>query len=272
MSLVASFLSLVRSGLEFNEQDTYVFTKWLLCLPLFMTSVAARVFTLAVFLKETSTSQFEWIGGIAVLVVYFGLNIATFRICGQDWIRSVVFGFSSTLIPAGYNNDEKFFQRPGQPLWKPSSYAVTKSTSVSSNNSVVPETEDISTMQMEPGPEPKKMKSGVFLIVHTVTSTVLLSGCAIYISLTRNLSETADNALILPQILAVIPGCFFTLARSTILFRDHFKPSICCTWAWHWTLYSTAVFLGTIAYGSLIPALFWSVLWKTAIGPIWWSD
>ena len=77
-------------------------------------SWAARGFTLAVFLKETSSHRFEWIGGVAVLGVgLIGLNVATFRYCGQDWVRSVVFGLSSTLIPAGYNNDAYFYQVTG---------------------------------------------------------------------------------------------------------------------------------------------------------------
>ena len=72
---------------------------------------SARGFTLAVFLKETSSSdRYEWVGGIIVLLIAFTLNIGTFRMCHQDWIRSVVFGLSSTLIPAGYNNDPYFYQ------------------------------------------------------------------------------------------------------------------------------------------------------------------
>ena len=45
----------------------------------------------------------EWIGGLVVVIVYILINIATFRICGQDITRSVIFGMSSTLIPAGMN-------------------------------------------------------------------------------------------------------------------------------------------------------------------------
>ena len=76
-------------------------------------SISARGFTLAVFLKETSSNdvdKMEWIGGIVILCVGILLNIVTFRHCGQDWTRSIVFGLSSTLIPAGYNNDEYFYQ------------------------------------------------------------------------------------------------------------------------------------------------------------------
>ena len=37
----------------------------------------------------------------------------------------------------------------------------------------------------EPHDTGNKMKSGKFLIFHTISNTLLMSGCAIYISLTR---------------------------------------------------------------------------------------
>ena len=105
------------------------------------------------------------------------------------------------------------------------------------------------------------MKSGLFLVLHTVINTVLLSSCAIYISVTRNLSMEANDALVFPQILAVIPGCFFTLARSVLLFDE---PQVCNEKVWKLTMIVLATIFGLIAYGSLIPALFWSLLWKVA--------
>jgi MFS-type transporter involved in bile tolerance (Atg22 family) len=122
MSMVTSFGSLVFFGLKFNERKTSFLVKWLLAFPMFAASVAARGFTLAVFLKETLGNKSEIIGGIVLLIIYFTFNVVTFKICGQDMIRSVVFGLSSTLIPAGYNNDEYFYQKPHQPLWDNSKY------------------------------------------------------------------------------------------------------------------------------------------------------
>ena len=52
----------------------------------------------------------------------------------------------------------------------------------------------------------EKMRSGLFLVLHTIVNTILLSSCAIYISATRDLSNEANNALVLPQVLAVVPG------------------------------------------------------------------
>lgn len=256
MSMVTSFGALVYFGLQFNERNTTCLVKWFLCLPMFAASVAARGFTLAVFLKETVDHKSEWIGGLVVLAIYFAFNVATFKVCGQDSIRSVVFGFSSTLIPVGYNNDPYFYQCPHQPLSgnDPSNYN-------GGNNSVVPESLEMNPQEEIQEPVREKMKSGLFLVLHTVINTLLLSSCAIYISMTRDLSESSDNALILPQILAVIPGCFFTLARS-VLVIDEMKPKACHEKVWTVSKVILATLFGIIAYGSLIPAAFWSLLWK----------
>ncbi len=50
------------------------------------------------------------------------------------------------------------------------------------------------------------MRSGVFLTLYTVSNAVLLSCCAAYVSSTRDLDDEEDSAIILPQILALIPG------------------------------------------------------------------
>ena len=61
-----------------------------------------------------------------MLIIYFIANIAIFKICGQDIVRSLVFGFSSTLIPVGYNNDEYYYQKPNQPLSDNNLYQETQ--------------------------------------------------------------------------------------------------------------------------------------------------
>ncbi len=50
------------------------------------------------------------------------------------------------------------------------------------------------------------MKSGVFLLLYTVSNALLLTSCSIYLAATRDLGEKEDNALVLPQILALVPG------------------------------------------------------------------
>ncbi len=50
------------------------------------------------------------------------------------------------------------------------------------------------------------MRSGLFLVLYTVSNAVLLSSCALYVSSTRDLDDDEDSALHLPLIVAVIPG------------------------------------------------------------------
>lgn len=281
LSMITSFGALVYFGLKFNERQTDKWTKWFLSFPMFAASLASRAFTLAVFLKETTLGRHletpdgsvgtEWVGGLVVIFVYFFLNVATFKICGQDNIRSVVFGLSSTLIPAGYNNDMYFYQRPHQPMWGPSSDAYADGNS----GQVGPEEMGVLDGEAKPSQEDEnipKMRSALFLILHTVINTVLLSSCAIYVLITRsgNLSESSGHALVLPQILAVIPGCFFTLARSILLVE---APPLCSSTfescsnserIWKGIRISLAIIFGVLAYLSLIPCVFWSLIWKVA--------
>ena len=200
-----------------------------------------------------------------------------------------MFGLSSTLIPAGYNNDEYFYQCPHQSLWSNSLENENLPTDRSDNtigpamfnsphqnlqhsshvhhhfeelqiqeNSVTRSSDALE----DKSPTSNKMKSGRFLIIHTILSTLILSGCAIYISITKdNLSDSSSNALILPQILAVVPGCFFTLSRSVLYLKNN-KPKIFPKKAWKVLLIMFSAILAIIAYGSVIPALFWSLLWK----------
>jgi len=44
------------------------------------------------------------------------MSLLYIRLCGQDTIRSVVFGLCSLLMPAGYSGDSRYYQRPRQPL------------------------------------------------------------------------------------------------------------------------------------------------------------
>lgn len=250
MSMVTSFAAIVYFGLQFNERKTNPLVKWLLAFPMFAASVAARAFTLAVFLKETLDNKSEWAGALILLFLYIALNVITLKLCGQDLVRSFLFGFSSTLIPVGYNNDENFYQCPGQAIVDDNRYEVGPS----------PEQIEMDRNQeSQPRNNERKMKSGHFLVLHTIISTAVLGSCAIYISVTRDLSVESDNALFLPQLLAVIPGCFFTLARSILLIDP---PHICHEKVWKVTKTILAVILGLIAYGSLIPALMWSAAWK----------
>ena len=159
------------------------------------------------------------------------------------------------MIPVGYNNDPNFYQCPDQAIAdEDGKYAV----SPAGEQIDLDRNQESQNHHGDTNPE-KKMKSGHFLIAHTIINTALLSSCAIYISLTRDLSVESEDALVLPQVLAVIPGCFFTLARSVLLIE---RGQPCKVWAAIKTV--LAVVFGLIAYGSLIPALFGSFIWKIA--------
>ena len=204
MSMITSFGAIVYFGLKFNERTTSVIVKWGLAFPMFAASVASRGFTLSVFLKETLDNKSEWIGGLIVLIIYFIANVVIFKICGQDMVRSLVFGFSSTLIPAGYNNDEYYYQKPHQPL---SDHIVYQESQVSPNaNNGMEMTATTASQSNQTSNDENnerhkpKMKSGLFLVLHTLVNTALLSSCAIYISATRDLDVESDNALVFPQV------------------------------------------------------------------------
>ena len=55
-------------------------------------------------------------------------------------------------------------------------------------------------------------------------------------------------------------GCFFTLARSVLL--EDLKPRMFHEKIWSVARIILACIFGLIAYGSLIPALFSSFIWK----------
>ena len=55
--------------------------------------------------------------------------------------------------------------------------------------------------------EEPTMRGGLFLVLYTVSNVAILFLCTAYIVVTkRDLSTEADDALVIPQILAVIPG------------------------------------------------------------------
>ena len=278
LSMVSSFSTLVLFGLRFNERKTNNWTKCLVSLPMFVATLAARASILAVLIKETIQSQDsspvdqffklnqEWIWGPAVIMLYILINICTFWICGQDLARSVLFGISSTLVPAGYNNDEFFYQRPFQPITNPETDGIEVAEAAD-----VQELDILNGTAQQPAVATsvsRKMRSSLFLILHTVTSTVLLTSCAVYIYMTRWGPEiVARNILMLPQLLAVVPGCLFVLARSIMMLEEPpfglkfwtclNRPESVC----NCLRISMGVLVTIVAYASLIPALYVSYIW-----------
>ena len=285
-SMVTSFMALVYFGLKFNERKASCLVKLVIACPMLAAFAAARAFTLAVFLKETLGHPKEFMGGLLALSLFCLINVLALRHCGQDWIRSVVFGLCSLLIPAGYNNDAYFFQLPNQPLSRPDKVRgddyrqqqqqqqqeqeetgrndgiALNATLTQRRLTITSPTTDVNGPTTNSSQDQDKVKSGRFLIIYTASNTIMLFGCAGYIVFTRNLNVTSDDVLILPQILAVIPGCFFALSRAILL--PDLKPS--CFPLKLWSIVRTVLswFFAVIAYGSLLPAVFWSLLYKIA--------
>ncbi|CAB4056539.1 unnamed protein product [Lepeophtheirus salmonis] len=270
LSMFTSFGSIVFYGIRFNEPFTKWYIKLFLLLPMYSTSVLSRSFTLSVFLKETIHKD----------------SIA-FYVAGQDKIRSVIFGCSSLIIPAGYNNVKEYYQKPGQPLGE-SLVGAGISNKSSSDDNHTPESatlflqfsisspsedryqrpeenlENDGTADNENDDGSRNMKSGLFLLIHNFADVFLLFSATIYLYFSKKLSETSLDALILPQFLCIIPGFFFVLARA-VLYKD--LRSRCCDEAYGYKFWKILVgFLSVgftvIGYASLVPASLWTIIWK----------
>eukprot|EP00095_Tigriopus_kingsejongensis_P007483 maker-scaffold580_size130538-snap-gene-0.24 protein:Tk07483 transcript:maker-scaffold580_size130538-snap-gene-0.24-mRNA-1 annotation:"xk-related protein" len=325
ISMVTSFIALVFFGLSFNELNTNRVVRIWLCLPMLAAFAGARAFTLAVFLKETLANTTEWVGGVFVLALFCLINVGWFKYCGQDLIRSVVFGLCSLLIPAGYNNIAYFYQCPDQALIvhsiNPTECQVGQriverygddgsKSRLARKNTLLDDVEaeafpgskgnpcpdevfgNDTEMTLTPSAPPleppeggedaqtemrgernpqrlgsvvidsdlSEMKSGRFLILYTLSNALLIAGCAVYLTTSRDLDAESDDALILPLLLAVVPGTFFALARSLLL--PDLKPSRVPPKVWKPIKITLCLILSVVAYCSLGPAIFWSTLYK----------
>ena len=69
------------------------------------------------------------------------------------------------------------------------------------------------------------MRSGLFLVCYTVSNALMLSMCAVYIILTRDLDVDSDNALVLPLIVAVIPG---ESENQFLSISNEWRDCLCC--------------------------------------------
>lgn len=117
LSMISSFFSFMLTALWFNERLSSWGRWFFLSGPMYSAVFACRAFTLAVFLKETlHDHNHHELPVVMVLVIMFLTNLCLFRHCGQDWTRSAVFGVASLLLPAGYNNDNLYYQVPRQDI------------------------------------------------------------------------------------------------------------------------------------------------------------
>ena len=85
---------------------------------------------------------------------------------------------SALTNPTGYNNDVYFYQRPGQPMWVSSPEAYENELEAAAGPEEFGVLDGEAKKSTSETCKSGKMRSSLFLILHTVTSTVLLSSCA----------------------------------------------------------------------------------------------
>ena len=132
-----------------------------------------------------------------------------------------MFGLASLLLPAGYNNDGLYYQLPGQDITR-HPHTVTRAPRLrppADNNLQVGagEGEDLSgdnkdVVALTP------MSSTKFLIYHVLANTVLMSACSTYLLLSPgDLGHEAGDALVIPQLLGVVPGLLFGIGQCFLM-------------------------------------------------------
>merc|ERR1711988_1999221 len=140
---------------------------------------ACRAFTLAVFLKETLYND-RSDAPLALVIIFLmvSLNVTVFRFCGQDWVRSLVFGLASLLLPAGYNNDSQYYQLPHRDITRqPATVARALRLRNPGDDPLQETDQEKEVVMLVP------MKSTKFLIYHVLLNTILISACSTYLFL-----------------------------------------------------------------------------------------
>jgi len=277
LSMVLSFLSLVLSALVFNERQTSRLVWLFVSAPMFAAIFGGRAFTLAVLVREVledGSLVYQQLLCVIFILVIVAINIGLFRWCGQDWIRSIVFSLSSLLIPAGYTNDPEYYQLPNQNLLEDQTKVRPAprlrrefSTEVEADShqmGAVQQKYEVETDEKLNHLVP--MNSGKYLLSHILSETLLLGVCSFYVWLSSDTSKATSEALVLPQVLCVIPGLMFGVSRSILHFpsyddNDTASRKACgaCQTGVKICLTATFAFLG---FCSVVPAVLWTFIYK----------
>jgi len=266
-SMVTSFLAFILTALIFNERKSSV-AKWLfLSGPMYSAIFACRAFTLAVFLKETlhnEKTDAPW--AFFILLIMLSFNIGLFRWCGQDWLRSCLFGITSILVPSGFNNDSMYYQVPGQKITLDTSkvYKIANNQKNDNTEEPIEDDNDQSSAVLTP------MKSTKFFIIHVVFNTVLMFSVSSFLFTTAtDLDSNSDDALVIPQLLGVVPGMFFSIGQCFTLHdccpdtvEGGNKCGVCCGRLKHSGKMCLAIIFSILGFLSLAPALLWTFIYK----------
>ena len=130
-----------------------------------------------------------------------------------------MFGLASLLLPAGYNNDSLYYQLPLQDITRhPDTVARAPRLRATEENQIeVHEGQGLSNREKEVVTL-SPMKSTKFLIYHVLFNTILMSACSAYLFLSPGeLGDEADDALVIPQLLGVVPGLLFGIGQCFLM-------------------------------------------------------
>ena len=224
------------------------------------------------FLRETLyNDRSDALLALMIIALMVGVNVTIFRLCGQDWVRSVVFGLASLLLPAGYNNDEKYYQLPGQDITRdPQTVSRAPRLRPAAEYQLKPqEGEELADREKEVVAL-TPMKSTKFLIYHVLANTLLMSACSVYLLLSPgDLGHEADDALVIPQLLGVVPGLLFGIGQCFLMpdclagyDDDTTTCEQCSTRLRKGAKVVLAIIFSVLGILSLIPALFWTFIYK----------
>jgi len=281
LSMVSSFCSLIYTALWFNER-TSTWLQWLfLAGPMYSAIFACRAFTLAVLLKTTLNDQTLQLGSFLLLIIaMYGTNFGLFRLCGQDWTRSAVFGIASLLLPAGYKNDMQYYQVPKQDILLSSQHYeldLVVRADVQAELVDRPQEDEVEYVGGEGDTavdqRQKKvlvpMQSAKFLILHVALNTIFVAVTSVYVYLSKNLDKGSDDALVIPQMVGVIPGLLFAVGKSFLM------PDMCpdtggnvtncqkvCGGLKKGGKVCLSIVFSIVGFLTLIPAVFWTFIYK----------
>ena len=113
------------------------------------------------------------------------------------------------------------------------------------------------------------MKSTKFFLLHVIFNTILMFSVSVYLFVTTpDLDTSSDDALVIPQLLGVVPGLFFSISYCFTLGDSHVSEGsesrlqACCGRLQKGGKFCLAVVFSVLGYLSLIPALFWTFIYK----------
>ena len=180
-------------------------------------------------------------------------------------MRSLVFGLASLLLPAGYNNDSQYYQLPHQDITRqPATVARALRLRNPGDDPLQETDQEKEVVMLVP------MKSTKFLIYHVLLNTILISACSTYLFLSPgDLGDDADDALVIPQLLGVVPGLLFGIGQCFLMpdcwagyDDDSTTCQVCTGWLRRTGKLVLAIVFSLLGILSLIPALFWTFIYK----------